>query len=71
MTLAYLVVFLPFAGAALAPPLYRLLKERVGWWAALIAFSLFVYLMTFTPKAVEPISLSSPWPPHGASSSPC
>jgi len=35
--LVIILIFLPFAAAILTPFLYKLLKNKIGWWAVLIA----------------------------------
>lgn len=44
------LVFLPFLGALLTPLLHKFLKNRIGWWAVLIALICFIITFIIYPE---------------------
>ncbi|WNY27749.1 Na(+)/H(+) antiporter subunit A [Methanolapillus ohkumae] len=59
------IVFLPFIMALFVPLVYKLLKDKVGWFAAAVAFFCFVLIATIIPKtyAGEVLSGNFSWIP--------
>ena len=52
-TLTFLALLLPFAGAAVAPTLTRLLSHNAAWPLALVPALLFAHFAGFLPPATS------------------
>ena len=68
-TLTFLALFLPFAGAALAPLLTRFFGDNAAWPLALVPALLFVHFASLAPLVADGGSATGASPGRRASAS--